>query len=176
MKRFSSFLCALFLFTIPSRAVDMFLKVAGVAGDSQVVGHVDEIVLDSYSLGMNTVYSTSGGITTGKLFFHEFQFTKHTDRSSTALMLSVANGRSITDVTLSLVRPSGDQGFLFMKVTLFNPIVTSFTTSASAADNAPIENISMTFRKIRVENFKQNPDGSTTTSTFSWDLATGGGF
>jgi type VI secretion system secreted protein Hcp len=166
------FLCALLLWAAPVRAVDMYLKLTGIPGESVAIQHKDEILIESYSMGMSMPLTTgsTGGTTTGKAVFDEVQFTKRTDRSTPALMLSCANGTHIAEAVLSLRKP-GAESFLFMRVTLSDVIVTRFLNAASASDTTPMESFSLNFRKIKVEHIRQNPDGSTAISTFAWDLA-----
>src|SRR5262245_10475584 len=78
-------------------AVDMFLKLEGVKGESKDHKHGGEIHIESFSWGMNQTgaHATGGGGGAGKVHVHDISFTKFVDKSSPTLMLFCAGGKHI---------------------------------------------------------------------------------
>jgi type VI secretion system secreted protein Hcp len=175
MKRSILILAALLLAVLPTRAVDMFLKVTDVPGESVAEGHKDEIELLSYSFGVsNTSTVTSGGAGAGKAVFQSLNFAKRIDKSTTPLMLACAQGKHIPEAILTLSKPAGDKPFVFMRITLNDIIVSSIASSGAAGSEILTESVSFNYSKIKVEYFQQRADGSVILAgAFSWNLLTG---
>ena len=70
-------------------AVDMFLKLDGIKGESQDHKHKDEIHIESFSWGMNQTgaHGVGGGGGAGKVSVHDISITKFVEKSTSALML-----------------------------------------------------------------------------------------
>ena len=89
-------------------AVDMFLKLDGIDGDSTHEQHKDEIEILSFSWGLTTGRSAVGaGIGAGRVQNHDITFVSHTDSASPKLMLACASGQHIADGLLT-VRKAGE--------------------------------------------------------------------
>jgi type VI secretion system secreted protein Hcp len=166
------FLSAVVLIPSADAAVDMFIKIGDIKGESRDDKHKDEIDVLAWSWGMsNTPTFGSGGASAGKANFQDISFTKYVDKSSTSLMLHTANGRHIDEATLTL-RKAGGTPFEFEKIILTDVLVTSYSTGGSGEDRLT-ENISLNFRDIRVEYTVQKLDGSAGAGFFfTWDIAT----
>jgi type VI secretion system secreted protein Hcp len=154
-------------------AVDMFLKLDGIQGESQVKGHESEILISSYSLGSSNASSFNsrgGGASAGKVSFQDIHFVKNVDKASAALMLHCCNGSHIKTGTL-VVRKAGQQPVEYLTLTLTDVLVSSYQTGGSNGGDGVSEQISLAFAKIEVEYKPQNPDGSLGTSVLAgWDL------
>lgn len=162
-------------------AVDMFLKIDGIPGESQDAKHKGEIVLESFSWGeSNTVPHTAftgagGGAGAGKVSMQDFHFTTKVSKASPKLMLFCANGAHIPNATITVRKGSPSQEnvfeFLFFKFT--NVIITS-VAEAGNTDGPPVETASFAFQKINVEYKEQTATGGLgATVDFAWDLAVG---
>lgn len=165
-------------------AVDMFLKIDGIPGESTDSKHKGEIVLESFSWGeSNTVPHTAfigsgagtGGAGAGKVSMQDFHFTTKVSKASPKLMLFCANGQHIQNAILTVRKGSASQEnefeFLFFKFT--NVIITS-VAEAGATDGPPTETASFAFQKINVEYKEQTAAGAVgATVDFAWDLAVG---
>lgn len=167
-------LAALLIITLPTRAaVDMYLKILSIPGESTSIDHKDEIEISSYSFGMNNTSVVSGGGSgVGKAVFQDLSLTKQLDKSSPLLMLSCAQGKHIPEAILTLSKPSDAKPFVFMRITLTDVIVSSISSSGGAGGEAPAESLSFNYGKIKIEYYQQRPDGSVILAgTFAWDLA-----
>ena len=87
-------------------AVDMFLKVDGIEGESQDEKHAKEIDVLAWSWGMSqsgTMHAGGGG-GAGKVAVQDVSVTKYVDASSNGLMsrLSISAIIASTDLTTSV--------------------------------------------------------------------------
>lgn len=92
-------------------ALDAFLKLDGITGESIVRGHVGEIELDSFSFGLtNTGHEDDGG--ERRAVFQDFHFTSKVGKHSPQLFLACAKGGVIRSgvLTLGSVKSGQDKG------------------------------------------------------------------
>lgn len=154
-------------------AVDMFLKVEGISGESQDSAHKGEIDVLAWSWGMSqsgTLHDPTGG-GAGKANFQDISVTKYFDKSSIPLMQKLATGGRIDEAVL-VVRKAGKEPLEYIKITMTNLIVTSSSTGGSGGESALTENISLNFAEFCTEYVEQNPDGSVgPTTKFCFDIA-----
>ncbi|HEY6226991.1 MAG TPA: type VI secretion system tube protein Hcp [Verrucomicrobiae bacterium] len=164
-------LAAILSFTLPNRAaVDIFLKITEIPGESTDAVHKDEIDISSYSFGMSNS-TTIGGAGTGRVTFKDISLTKRVDKSSPLLMLDCAKGQRIPEAIITLAKSGADKPIDFLRITLTDAFVTSVASSAAAGDDSPTESVSFNFAKIKFEYYQQHPDGSVTLAgTFGWDV------
>jgi type VI secretion system secreted protein Hcp len=143
-------------------AVDMFLKVDGIDGESKDSKHAGEIDIESFSWGATQqgAQATGGGGGAGKITMQDFHFTKKIDKSSPKLMLACANGQHIPKVVLT-VRKAGKDQQEFLKVTFTDVLVSSYQTGGSNnGSEIPTDQISLNFAKIEKEYKEQQKDGT----------------
>ncbi len=167
---------ALFAGFTPSAdaALDMYMKIDGIKGESTNANHKDQIDVLAWSWGMSNSGTTheGGGGGSGKASVQDFSFTKFTDLSSTDFMLRTLNGQHIPKVEFIVEKPSGGAPFEFLRITFENVLVTSVSTGGSGGEDRLTENVSLNFQKIKVEYTQQKQDGSKgETKTLSWDIA-----
>ena len=92
-------------------AVDMFLKIDGVPGESEDDTHKDEIDVLAWSWGVSqsgTLHAGKGG-GGGKASVQDISVTKYVDSSTPILMKYCASGEHIKNATL-VVRKAGGTG------------------------------------------------------------------
>ena len=143
-------------------AVDYFLKIDGIAGESQDSKHKGEIDLESFSWGatQSGAHAAGGGGGAGKVSFQDFHFVMKINKASPKLMLACANGEHIKKAVL-VCRKAGKEQQEFMTVTMSDLLVSSFQTGGSGhADILPTDQISLNFAKIEFEYKEQKPDGT----------------
>ena len=156
-------------------ALDMFLKLDGIAGESKDKAHKDEIEVLSFSWGASnpvTIGSSSGGAGAGKVSISSFNFMNHVQKSSPLLFLAMAQGQHIETALVS-VRKAGANAD-FYKMTLTNVFVESVQHSASEGgeEDTPTESVSLFFQKVDFEYRQQLPAGQYGDWVkFIWDQA-----
>jgi len=142
-------------------AVDMFLKLEGIKGESGDDKKKDEIDVLAWSWGAAQSGTThqGGGGGAGKASFQDMQVTKYVDSSSPILMQHVASGKHITKATLT-VRKAGDTPLEYIVYTLTDVIVTAYSTGGSGGEDRLTENVVLNFAVVEWTYKKQKADGT----------------
>jgi type VI secretion system secreted protein Hcp len=143
-------------------AVDFFLKIDGVSGESVDAKHKGEIELESFSWGETNQGSphTGSGSGAGRVQMQDLHFVMRVNKASPTLMLACATGKHLKQAILA-VRRAGKTQLEFLVFKFTDLLVSSFQTGGSAhGDEGPIDQISFAFGKIELEYRPQKPDGS----------------
>jgi type VI secretion system secreted protein Hcp len=151
-------------------AVDYFLKIDGVQGESKADKHKNEIDVQSFSWGATQTgtFAEGGGGGAGKVSMQDFHFTMGNNTASPALFLACAQGAHIPKAVLTCRKAGKDQQE-YLKVTLSDIMVSSFQTGAVAGgDIIPTDQVSLNFAKIEVEYKEQDASGKLTGSVKKW--------
>lgn len=154
-------------------AMDIFIKIGDLKGESVDDKHKDEIQVLAWSWGLSqsgTTHAGPGG-GSGKASVQDLSFTHHIDKASPNLMLACANGKHFAEALLT-VRKAGEKPLEYLKITMHDLIVTSCTTGGSGGEDRLTENVSLNFAKFKVEYTPQKKDGSGDAPvTIGWDIA-----
>jgi type VI secretion system secreted protein Hcp len=140
-------------------AVDIFLKLDPIKGESLDDKHKDEIEVLSWSWGVTNEGAMRGGSGggEGKASFHDLSFTHNIDKASPALLKACATGLHMKEATITHRKAGkGQQEFLIVKMN--DVIITSVTNGESADGHS--ENVSLAFAKVDLEYRPQKADGS----------------
>ncbi len=154
-------------------AVDMFLELDGVKGESVDDAHKGKIDVLAWSWGISntgTFHHGSGG-GAGKANFQDISITKYIDGASPDLMLYCANGKHFAKGKL-IVRKAGETPLEYVGVSFEKVLVTAYTTGGSGGEERLTENVVLNFAKVKVEYVTQNEKGGKgDTKVFGWDIA-----
>jgi type VI secretion system secreted protein Hcp len=138
---------------------DYFLKIDGIAGESQGPRHKGEIELESFSWGETHLALTPGATGIAKVNIQDFHVVKQTDKASPLLMLATASGQHFDSAVLTAQRPGKEpQEYLIIK--LGDLMVSSYQIDAAAGQPSPADQVSFSFGRIEIEYRPQRPDGS----------------
>jgi type VI secretion system secreted protein Hcp len=151
-------------------AVDFFLKIDGIQGESKADKHKDEIDVLSFSWGetQSGTFAHGGGGGAGKVAMQDFHFTMVHNKASPALMLACAQGDHIKSAMLTCRKAGKDQQE-FLKFTMSDVLVSGFQTGGSEGQNVlPTDQISLNFAKIEHEYKEQDATGKLTGSHKKW--------
>ena len=143
-------------------AVDYFLKIDGIEGESLQKGHEKEIELMSFSFGETNTGSFAGNLGggSGKVSMADFHFTVPINKSSPKLFLACATGEHIKGATLTCRKAGKDQQE-FLKWKFTDLLISSYHTGGSGgSDVLPVDQVSFNFTKIEVGYAAQKADGS----------------
>lgn len=145
-------------------AVDVFLKIKGVPGESADSKHKGEIDVLSYSWGISQTGTMSygGGGGAGRANFADFSFMMRMNKATPKLMQAVANGTHIGDAILTC-RKAGDKQQEYMTYKFYDILISSYQTSASSEE--PVESCSFNFSKMEMEYKEQDAKGGLGGST-----------
>lgn len=140
-------------------AVDYFLKLDGVQGESTAEGHKDEIQLLSFSWGASNVSSVAGtgGSGAGKVDLSDLNVMIYFDKSTPKFFKSVCTGQHIKTGTLTATK-SGAGNKPYLKVDLKELFVTSLQVSASS--EIPSVSVSFTYNEIKMDYSVQDEQGN----------------
>jgi type VI secretion system secreted protein Hcp len=154
-------------------AVDYFLKIDGIAGESVDQKHKNEIQLESFSWGETNDPGPGGGVGggagAGKVRIQDFFFTTRVSKASPKLMLACAKGQHLKTATFTARREGkAQQEFLVYK---FTDVVVSSYQASGADDVIPMDAISLAFGRIEIEYRPEKADGSLDAPVSGgWDL------
>ncbi len=142
-------------------AVDMFLKIEGIKGESADDAHKDEIDVLAWSWGASQsgTMHTGGGGGAGKANFQDVSVTKYVDKSSHALLKAVSAGQHVTSALLT-VRKAGENPLEYVKLTMNECLISSISTGGSEGEDRLTENITINFGNFDYEYTPQKEDGS----------------
>jgi len=143
-------------------AVDYFLKLDGIDGESTDDKHKNEIDVESWSWGESQMgtHVGGGGGGAGKVSMQDFHFVMKINKASPKLFLACATGQHIKEGKLTCRKAGGDQQE-FLTVKLSDLLVSSYQTGGSAhGDIVPTDQIALNYSKIELEYKPQKPDGT----------------
>ena len=153
-------------------AVDYFLKIDGIDGESLDSKHKGEIEVLSFSFGAQNggTFAMGSGGGAGKVHIHDITFVSHVNKASPKLFLACCNGQHISKVSLTLRKAGKDQQE-YLKIQMNDVLVSSFQTTGSESSVIPTEQFSLNFAKIEFDYKEQKSDGTLGGSVkVAWDL------
>jgi type VI secretion system secreted protein Hcp len=155
-------------------AVDYFLKIEGIEGESKDAKHKNEIELESFSWGeTNSGAAGRGagaGAGAGKVSMQDLVVMTRTSKASPQLLLACASGQHFKSATLT-VRKAGKDQQEFLVYKLSDVRVSSYQTGGSAGSDSPNDSAALNFAKIEVEYRAQSATGKLEPPVKSgWDV------
>src|SRR5438067_340473 len=117
-------------------AVDMFMKIDEVKGESKDKTHHGTIDVLAWSWGESNSGSAhaGGGAGAGKVNVQDLSFTKYIDKSTPALLLACANGAHYKKATLT-VRKAGKTPVEYITMEMNEVLVTAISTGGSGGED-----------------------------------------
>ena len=143
-------------------AVDYFLKIDGIEGESNDLKHRGDIQLDSWSFGGTQAGggNIGGGRERGQFAAQDFHFTTKLSKASPKLFQACATGQHFKDATL-VARKAGEGQQEYYRITFSDCLVSSYQQGGAAgSDILPTDQASLSFGKIEIEYTEQKADGS----------------
>ncbi|MDM0034886.1 type VI secretion system tube protein Hcp [Variovorax sp. J22P271] len=139
---------------------DIFLKVNGIAGESQDATHKDEIeVLDwEWEITQQSTMHAGSGGGAGKATVSDLTFDHYVDRASPNLLKYCLTGKHI-ETAILVVRKAGGSPLEYLTITLGNVIVTKVAPALTATMSRPREAVSLAFARVKQEYVMQNQQG-----------------
>jgi type VI secretion system secreted protein Hcp len=153
-------------------AVDMFLKITDIPGESRDDKHKDEIEIVSFSwaVSQSGTVSGGGGGGAGKTEFQDFSFAMPVSKASPKLFLACAKGEHLAEATLT-VRKAGATQVDFLVYKLSDCIVSTYQEGADTGSELPGDAFTLNFAKIEISYKEQDPKGGVGAETQAgWDL------
>ncbi len=153
-------------------AVDYFLKIDGVPGESADAKHKGEIQLESFSWGETNSSGAGmgGGGGADKVQIQDLVVTMLVSKASPKLMLGCATGKHYKEAVLT-VRKAGKSQQEFLVFKFKDVMVTSYQTGGSAQSDLLVDQASLGFSTIQMDYRPQKADGSLDAAVKAgWDL------
>jgi type VI secretion system secreted protein Hcp len=154
-------------------AVDMFMVVDGIKGESKDKAHKEAIDVIAWSWGLSNSgsFHTGGGGGSGKVNVQDLSFTKYVDKSSADLALACCNGKHLKSAKL-IVRKAGEKPLEYIIIELNEVLVTAVTTGGSGGEDRLTENVTLNFSKIHFEyKVQDEKGGGKDGGQYTWDVA-----
>ena len=142
-------------------AVDFFLKIEGIEGESKDSKHAGEIDVLGWSFGAHQAgtMAAGGGGGSGKVSMQDFTFLMYMCKATPKLLQHCASGKHVPSATFT-ARKAGEQQQEYLKIKFTDLLVSSYSTGAAASADQGIESISLNFAKIEFEYREQKKDGT----------------
>jgi type VI secretion system secreted protein Hcp len=113
--------------------------------------------------------AAGGGAGAGKVQMQDFNFTTRVSKASPALFLACASGTRMKEAKLAAVH-AGAMQQEFLTWTFSDVLVTGYQTTGAGGDVFPMDSVSLSFSKVKVEYRGQKADGSLDAAvTAGWD-------
>jgi len=142
-------------------AVDMFLDLDGVKGESEVKGFEGKIQLLAWSWGMSqtgTTHHGSGG-GAGKVNVQDLSFTHFVDSSTPVLHNACCKGTHFAKATLTMRKAGGDP-LPYLRLLMTDVIVTSVSGGGSGGEDQQTENCTLNFAAFELGYQPQDNKGA----------------
>lgn len=143
-------------------AVDMYLRLDGINGESQNADHKDEIDVLAWSWSISSDVQINGGGSSASVpAIYPISITKYIDLASPKLMEQTLNGKAIPTAKLSVDRAGGTKSTDYVEISLTNVFITSVSTGVSGGEDRLTENVSLAFETICFKYFELDELGGT---------------
>jgi type VI secretion system secreted protein Hcp len=143
-------------------AVDMFMKIGTIDGESTDKVHAKKIDVLAWSWGVSNSGTTHHGMGggSGKANVQDLSFTKYVDASSHALLQACTTGEHFDTANL-IVRKAGGKGVTieYIKIDMAEVLITSVSTGGSGGEDRLTENVTLNFAKVSFFYTPQTPTG-----------------
>jgi type VI secretion system secreted protein Hcp len=149
-------------------AVDYFLEVNGVPGESTDAKQAKSIDIESFSWGASANTDKKAGVS-----LHDLSVTKRVYLASPALFQRLVQGTTISSVEL-IGRKAGETQLIFLRYCLQDVQVTSQQQSGQSAGDNANENVTFRYGSFSQQYTSQNADGKIGQTVFAgWNATTG---
>ncbi|MCC6178897.1 MAG: type VI secretion system tube protein Hcp [Chloroflexi bacterium] len=150
---------------------DYFMKITNIPGDSTDAKHPNEIPVLSWSWGETMPESAGGGGGSPRVDVQDLHFTARTSKASPLLFLNCASGTHLQTAELTGRRAGGTSQFDYLKITLFDALISSYQAAGNTTDDTPLDQVSLYFAKIQITYTPQNAQGGAGTPIAAgWDV------
>jgi type VI secretion system secreted protein Hcp len=153
-------------------AVDMFIKIETVDGESRDKTHKKEIDVLAWSWGISNSGSAhvGGGAGAGKCNVQDISFTKWVDSATPKLALACCDGKHFASATL-VVRKAGEKPVEYLKIKVEEVLITSISTGGSGGEDRLTENVTLNFAKVSLDYVPQDEKGAAGTAIpMAWSI------
>jgi type VI secretion system secreted protein Hcp len=135
-------------------AIDAYLQIEGIKGESADSAHAGWIEVTGISWGVHqpksATASTGGGHTAERAELSEISFSKLTDLSTPILLQTCAMGKTLPKAKIELFRADGNgTRVMYFSVELENVLIGMVKPHLGGADSFLSENVNLKYSKIK---------------------------
>jgi type VI secretion system secreted protein Hcp len=150
-------------------AVDYFLEVNGVPGESRDAKFAKSIDVFSYNWGASANSEKKGN----RVNLQDLSVAKNVDVASPALFQRLVQGTTIPSAEL-IARKAGETQLVFLRYCFQDVRVTSISHSGSGGGDSSIENVTFGYGAVSQQYTPQDAKGGGGPSVFAgWNATTG---
>lgn len=158
-------------------AIDAYMQIEGIKGESQDDRHKDWIEVSHVSWSVNQpraeTVSTAGGHTTGRADLSQVSVTKLADLASPVLFQTCAAGKTIPKVRFDFMRADGNGTPICYYILELENVMIASVAPTSGAGGTITEEVHLSYSKIKMKYTQQKIAGGTGGNTSGgWDAAT----
>jgi type VI secretion system secreted protein Hcp len=142
-------------------ALDTFIMIGSLKGESTVKGFEDQIQVLGWSWGMSqsgTTHIGQGG-GAGKVNVNDLNFTHYVDSATPNLVKACCTGEHFDTATITM-RKAGGAPLDYVKIELTEVIVTSVSHGGSGGEDLLSENVTLNFAKFKFSYQPQDAKGA----------------
>lgn len=158
-------------------ALDMFLKLDGVQGESLDKSHKGEIDVLAWSWGESktTPAQANRGGAAGRSVscITDLVVTKYIDEATPKLITDTVTNANIANAKLT-IRKSGEIPLEYFTISMTDVSIASYSTGGSGGEDRLTENIALHFNSAHGEYIPQGPRGEGG-KPVTWDVSENGG-
>jgi type VI secretion system secreted protein Hcp len=151
-------------------AIDMFLTLAGIKGESSDKEFLGATELSSVNWGLNLPETSTGKF--GPAELDELVVSKVVDTSSPRLMKALNDATPFTSGRISFRKAGATDSttsLVYFVIDLVDVVVRRVVAQSSAVEEVPREQVTLGFREATWAYRRKNADGSyTVVSSFTW--------
>jgi type VI secretion system secreted protein Hcp len=158
-------------------AIDVYLQIDGIKGESADDKHKDWIECKSVKWGVlqpkSATASTGGGHTAERCEHSEIDISKLADLSSPVLLQTCSSGKTIPKAKFEFMRADGQgERVKYFEIELENVLISSIKPAVEEGDFLS-EHVGLKFSKVKWKYTQQKIGGGAGGNTSGgWDLAT----
>lgn len=159
-------------------AIDVYLEIEGIKGESQDDKHKEWIEVTGVHWGIHQprsgTASTAGGHTTERVSMSDISFSKLADLSSPVLAQTCAAGKTIPRARFEFFRADGNGTRVkYFEIELANVLIGMVKPHLGGDESYLCETVNLKYSKVNWTYTQQKISGGMAGSTAGgWDLAT----
>jgi type VI secretion system secreted protein Hcp len=140
-------------------AVDMFIEIDGVNGDSKIKSNAIDIESWSFGATQTSTGHRSTGSGAGKVNIQDVHIMKMADKASATLLLKCCKGDHIKKAKI-ICRKAGGSAVEYYTIEMEDVLITSVQTTGSNGADVISESLSLNFGAFKLVYTDQKADGS----------------
>lgn len=156
-------------------AIDVYLQIEGIKGESADSKHQGWIEVSSAQWGVvqPTIApgSATGGRTSGRSEYHTLSIVKQVDLASPALMQTCSSGKTIAKAKMEFMRADGDGNRVkYYELELENVLIANMEQMVTEG-SILCDRIGLQFAKVKWKYAQQKIGGMGGNTAGGWDLS-----